>query len=302
MRLRLAVILAVLALSACKPKPSSTVVIDPGLLTLVGSDAIYMGGIRVEQLKPTPLWQRFVVEQKNATVDEFSRKTGIDPRQKIWQILLTGNGKDNWAMVRGDFATELGKEPEVHIEGAERTAYKGYTLIGTEDTSLVFMNPGIAVVASVPALKRLIDSRNSPSGGPPKWLLDRAAAIPSTNQIWFVGSVSGVTQRFAPPKSSASNFTQFLDRTQLLTAEIDVSQGLKIHLEGECTDEKGARQIHDALRALIGMLRINTATEATDLLRAYDSVKVTWEQKKVTVDSDMKMPQVDALLNLARIK
>jgi hypothetical protein len=77
---------------------------------------------------------------------------------------------------------------------------------------------------------------------------------------------------------------------------------LKIHLEGECADEKGARQIHDALRALIGMLRINTATEATDLLRAYDSVKVTWEQKKVTVDTDMKMPQVDALLNLARIK
>ncbi len=295
------VLLALLTLAACRPKPSPTIVIDPGLLTLVRSDAIYLGGIRVEQLKPTPLWQRFVVQQKNAMVDDFSRKTGIDPRQKIWQIVFTGNGKDNVVMVRGDFATELGKEPEVHIEGAQRTAYKGYSLLGTEEASLVFMNPGIAVVAPIPALERLIDARNEPSG-PPKWLLDRAAAIPSTNQIWFVGSVAGQVQKLVPSRSNLSNFTQFLDRTQLLTAEIDVSKGLKVHIEGECTDEKGARGIHDALRAGLGMLRINTATDATDLLRAYDAVKITWQQKTVDIDTDMPMQQVDALLNLARIK
>ena len=99
-----------------------------------------------------------------------------------------------------------------------------------------------------------------------------------------------------------SNYTQFLDRMQLLTAAIDVSHGLKVHLEGECADDKGARGIHDALRALIGMLRINTATDATDLLRAYDSLKVTSQQKTVTIDTDMPMQQVDALLNLAHVK
>ncbi len=294
-------LLAVLALSACRPKPSPTIVIDPGLLTLVRSDAIYLGGIRVEQLKPTPLWQRFVVQQKNAMVDEFTQKTGIDPRQKIWQIVFTGNGKDNVVMVRGDFATELGKEPDVHIEGAQRTSYKGYSLLGTEEASLVFMNPGIAVVAPIPALQRLIDARNEPSS-PPKWLLDRAAAIPSTNQLWFVGSVAGQMQKLVPSRSNLSNFTQFLDRTQLLTAEIDVSKGLKVHIEGECADEKGARGIHDALKAGLGMLRINTATDATDLLRAYDAIKITWQQKTVAIDTDMPMQQVDALLNLARIK
>ena len=204
-------------------------------------------------------------------------------------------------MVRGDFASELGKEPEVHIEGAQRTGYKGYSLVGTEDESSFRRTPGIAVVAPIPGLKRLIDSRNEPSSAP-KWLLDRAAAIPSTNQIWFVGSTAGATEKFVPPKSAFSNYTQFVDRMQFLTAQIDVSRGLKVHIEGECADEKSARGIHDALRAVLGMLRLNTATDATDLLRAYDAVKISWNQKTVTIDTDMPMRQVDALLSLAKIK
>jgi hypothetical protein len=286
-------------LSACRPKPSATVVIDPALITLIPADTIILAGVRMEPIKSTEIYKRYVVNQKLPMLDEFTRKTGLDPRKDLWEFLAAGNGKDTLVMARGHFS-EMGLEPRLAVEGAQRFSYKGFEMLGDEASSaVVFINSSTAVAGPTLALQRLVDARTRPDSGAPKWLLDRVSAIPSTNQIWMVGSVAGQLEKIVPkPSAQAMNFGQFLDALKLLTAQIDLQNGIVIHAEGLCEDEAGAKRLNDAMRGVLGLGRISTPQSNPELIRAYDGVKVLLKEKAVLVDVNWPLSLVDELTKL----
>ena len=253
----------------------------------------------MEPIRSTEVYKKYVLNQKIEILDEFTKKTGLDPRADLWEFLLVGNGKDTMVMARGHFE-EMGMEPKLAIEGAQRFTYKGFTLLGDEERAVVFTNSSTAIAGTTAVLRRLIDHRTQPDSGAPKWLTERAAAIPSTNQIWFVGSVAGQLEKLAP-KSSAQgmNFSQFLDALQLLTAQIDLQTGVKVHAEGLCVADTDARRLNDALRAGLGLARLSTGDTNPQLLRLIDGAKVLQQQKAVLVDINWPQSAVDELIKLA---
>ncbi len=252
----------------------------------------------MEPIRSTEIYKRFVVNQKLPMLDEFIRKTGLDPRQDLWELLIAGNGKDTLVMARGHFS-EMGLEPKLAIEGAQRFGYKGFTMIGDEAAAVVFVNASTAIAGPTRALQTLIDHRTKLDSGAPKWLLDRAAAIPSTNQIWFVGSVAGELEKLTPKKSTDTmNLGQFLNALQLLTAQIDLQNGIQLHAEGLCENNAGARRLHDALRAGLGLGRLTTSQSNPELLRVYDGVKVMQQEKNVVVDAAWPLSTVDQIVKL----
>ncbi len=288
-----------LMLAACRPKPSPTILMDPALITLIPADTIFLAGARMEPIRSTEVYKKYVLNQKIDILDEFTKKTGLDPRADLWEFLIAGNGKDTLVMARGHFA-EMGLEPKLDIEGARRFNYKGFTLLGDEARAVVFTNSSTAIAASTEVLRRLIDHRTQPDSGAPKWLTERVAAIPSGNQIWFVGSVAGQLEKLMPKGAGQGmNFGQFLDALQLLTAQIDLQTGVKIHAEGLCVAETDARRLNDALRAALGLARLSTGDGNPQLLRLIDGAKVLQRQKAVLLDINWPLSAVDDLMKLA---
>jgi len=292
-----------LFLSACRPKPSPTILIDPALITLVPADTIFLAGARMDPIRSTEVYKKYILNQKIDILDEFTKKTGLDPRADLWEFLVAGNGKDTMVMARGHFS-EMGLEPKLNIEGAKRFTYKGFTLLGDDVGAVVFTNSSTAVAGPTPSLRRLIDHRTQPDAGAPKWLTERAMALPSSSQIWFVGSVAGQFNKFSqggrgPASSMGIDPSQFLDALQLLTAHIDLQTGVKAHLEGQSVAENDARRLNDALRAGLGLARLSTGNNNPQLLRLIDGAKVVQKEKAVMVDINWPLSAIDELVNLA---
>src|SRR5271168_4753113 len=119
-----AVLLCLLTVS-CLPQKRGTVFIDPSLETLIPPDTIFIVGASVDKIKDTPVYQKLLKDLELAPLDDFTKKTGIDPRKDLWQVISVSNGKTALLLARGKFSSEM--EPRLEAEGAQRIGYKGYS-------------------------------------------------------------------------------------------------------------------------------------------------------------------------------
>ena len=75
MRLRNSLLIAVLLLAGCSPKPAETsVFIDPQFASLVPADTTLLVGLRVENLVKTPIYQKYLSGGKISIVDRIARR------------------------------------------------------------------------------------------------------------------------------------------------------------------------------------------------------------------------------------
>jgi hypothetical protein len=297
--MRFALLALLLALTSCSRTPSPNVVLDPALISHVPSDAIVVGSLRIEHMRKTPFWDKYVVNQNAPGFDEIRKRTGIDPRRDVWEVMLAYDGKSTVALARGKFS-EMGMEPRIEMEGAKRTPYKGYTLIGNDEVSLSFLNSSTAVGGPTALVKRIIDNRNS-GGGMPKWLQDRARALPSANQAWVVGTLAGRLPDIASKgMGNFGNIAQFLNSIQVFSAYVDASNGVKGEFDATSSDADNARRLKDALRGAIGFARLNTPSDKPQLLRLFDGIDTQQNEKRVTTKIDVPMDLVDELIRMGQ--
>src|ERR1700692_4173267 len=76
---------------------------DNVLARMVPDNSITLIGMRMEQLKSTPLFQKMVAQQKLPQLDDFARESGFDPRRDVRDLLLASNGKLTVLLARGTF-------------------------------------------------------------------------------------------------------------------------------------------------------------------------------------------------------
>lgn len=296
MRLWLVPLLAIVIVG-CKPKPSATIVADPALMTLVPSDTVFLAGIRMEPLRSTPIYQKYVAQQKIQWVEDFTKETGLDPRKDLWEFIIASNGKDTVVMTRGTFA-EMGLEPKLQKQGVQRMGYKGYTLLGDETTAVAFINSSTAIAARTPYVKRMIDNRDKGSSGAPKWIIDRVKQIPSTNQVWFTGA-GDVPKIDRSDAGNMANLNVLIDKVQSFTGGVDFRAGARAHVDATCDTDADAEHLAQSIKGLIGMGRLSTPTEQHDMLRVYDAVKVGFRAKQVNVDVDLPQDLLDQLAKVS---
>lgn len=284
--MRCLVALLCIVAAGCGPGSRGSVRIDPALAALVPHDAVFLAGVRLDALRATPVYQKSLAQRPLPGVEEVARRTGIDPRRDLQELLVVSDGAHTVTLARGKFAAQ-GKEPRIALPGATRTPYKGYTLIGNEESAAAFLDASVAVVGRPAAVRAIIDGRGR-SSGVPRALQDKVDDAPAASQIWAVAT-GGLEQLAgaAPQTGVYANLPRIFSALQSATAWADLHSGLKLRVIASCRTERDARTLTDALRGLAGLGRLATAQNRPDLLRIYDAIQVEQEESAINVSVDL---------------
>ena len=295
--------LAALSLAGCGPSGPMSVHVDPALLTLIPTDSVMLAGMKLDAARKTPTYERMnAALHLDAPLEEIATKTGFDPRSEIWEVLLAGNGKDSVVFARGKFSPH-GIEPDFKKEGVTKTPYKGYTLIGTDDFVLTFVNSTVAVAGKPGAVRRVIDGRDSGTGPTPA-MLERLNRIPRGNQFW---AVTMSAQTYLPKDipapeiggmlgGFAGNIPKILGMLESGDAAIDITSGLKLVINLSCTNDENAKQINGFVRGIIGMGRLQAGQ---DWLPVFDGFGTAMNQKTASVTLTLAGADWEKLLERA---
>jgi hypothetical protein len=293
--LRLLLILSgTIYLAGCSSKLGPAQRVDPALATLLPSDTVFLSGVRVEALRATPVYKKHE-QQFQKQLDEFGSKAGIDARKDLWEILAASNGKDSLVFARGKFS-QMGLEPKLEREGAKRFSHKGYTLIGSEENAVAFLNPTTAAMGRTAGLRAMLDTKDQPKGGNVQTLLEHVQKLPS-GQIWIAG-MGGGRNLPVPPSSNLDNLNRMVQSVQRFGAVAQLDTGLKVNGEAVCSTDADAKQIHDAMRGLIGIGRLSTPENQPEMLRFYDAVKVSQEKNTVRIGAELTAEMLDIAVRM----
>jgi hypothetical protein len=286
----------ILLTNACITKPPAVEVkIDPALKTLVPADTILMAGVRFEALLKTPLYQKYFADRPIPELDELCRKTGIDRRKDLWELLFISNGREGVLLGRGKFADQEQLKPG---SGEQRSVYKGYSLIGDGRVAILFVSPTTAALGAVPALHSLVDQRQK-STGPPASLAALLREIPPDAQVW-AAYTGGPAKLPFDKNSNWGNLNRLLIAAQSGAAHADLSTGFKATAQATFSTVQAAQQAHDALQGLAGFARLSLRPGQGDLAAALERIQVTQDQQRVKVQADLPQELADELLKTLR--
>jgi hypothetical protein len=290
----LGVVLGFVTLAGCGTAQTGTERIDPTLVTLVPGDSVFLADVRMDALRATPFYKKWIANRPAAPLDDLARQTGLDLRKDLLELLVVSNGQRTAVLARGKFSVN-GAEPHLDRPGVTRTPYKGQTLIGNDQGSVTFLNAGVAVAGRPDAVRWIIDQRGRSSGLPPA-LRDKVSQIPAGNQMWLASAGGfGALQKDLPQTGNLANIGKVISMLESVTAAADMRSGLKLAVNGVCRNEQDAKSLSDAVRGLVGIGRLSTPDNQPELLRAYDGIKVEQQQRSVLVNAAIGPELVDSL-------
>lgn len=300
-RILIAAALSAIVLASCRPKPSATIVPDPALMPLIPADTTILSGIRLTQLKQTPIYARLKQEGKLRQLDEFREKTGIDLNKDIWEVVFASNQRTGVALVRGQFTeggiAGSGMEPKLQRKGIRSFPYKGYTLSGDETSAVAFLNSSVAIAGPASSVRSVIDARDGSAGGPPKVLLDRLSTIPSSNQVWLISTAplqGSLPEGMQGPLGGLQKMPVDI-REAVLT--LDLTAGAKFQADIASGDAKAAEKLGAAIQAAIGVGRLMTKADQQDMLRFYDGIQVTKHEAQISVAASVPETVLENLID-----
>jgi hypothetical protein len=285
-----------LALAGCAVKKPGSVRIDPALEALIPADTVFIVGGNIDAVRETPVYQKLLSRVPLVQLDEFTRQTGLDPRKDLSQVLSCSNGKNGVLMARGKFnVPDL--EARLHSRGAARSSYKNRAVFGSERLSFVFLDSSTAVVGPASELRSIID--RGPGGGLPPALRDLVRTIPANDQVW--AALSGGLQSLnlaVPRNSNLANIVSALKSIDTATIGMDLSNGIGLIAEVTCKSERDAKFVHDMLKGVVGIGRLNTPDNHPELLQLYDGIQVTEQQNHTQVTAQIPADLADRFLDL----
>jgi hypothetical protein len=279
-------LVSTLFLLGCRKEGSSTVFIDPALATLVPADTVYLAGVRMEKLADTRFWREYVVKGRVPMVEEFRKRTGLRPEKDLWEIIVAGTPTHATVLIRGKFS-DMGLEPKLEREGAQRMSYKGFVMIGDEKTAVLFLNPSTAAAGMTEQLRAIVDNRDKITGIPPE-LQKRISTIPSTNQAWMVTPLRGVLPGMDGLKAGAfGGLAKLMNSVTFATGALDLRMQFSAKVDFETTDPQAAEQLGGTIRGLLGLGRLNTGDRQREVLTVYDGMQVTKQGNVVHFTTDV---------------
>jgi hypothetical protein len=280
----------------CRSRTTGLVKVDPALEKLVPHDTVMLAGVRMDAVRAAPVYQKWVANRQSRELDKFVRETGLDPRTDLAELLVASNGKHTVILAKGKFSpSEL--ESKLERPGVKKMPHKEYTLIGTEEAAVVFLNSKTAAAGPPPALRAMIDGRDGSRGGIPGPLREKIKSIATEHQIWAAAyGTSPEMAKAIPESGNLANLRRILGSIQSSTAAIDLRSGLKMEASSVCQTEQDAKLIHDALRGLVGMGRLMTPENEPELLRLYDGIQIQQDLDSVRVLAEIPMELLDKFL------
>ena len=273
--------------------------VDNVLARMVPADTVTLIGMRMEQLRVTPLFQKLIAQQKLPQFDDFAKESGFDPRRDVRDVLLASNGKQTVLLARGNFHVTVPPK-------ANKLNYHGYVIVTNNDApgheaGFCILDSTLAVAGPLPVLESALDQYKSGKTNNASALLTKARSIDEAYQLWVIanGNQTFLSQNLpgAPQGFDIGRIFRSLQNTLI---EADLRSGLKGFAEGDCVTAQDAKSLSDATRGMVGMGRLNTPENQPDLLRLWDGIKVQQTDRKVTVTVDIGQDLIDQLLKLVQ--
>ncbi len=285
-----------LALVSCRPSQPGLLHIDPALEALVPADTVFVAGANLDAIKNTTVYQKLLSRVPLPQLDDFARQTGLDPRKDLTQFLSCSNGKRALLMARGKF-NRADLESRLEHQGATPFAYKNHRLFGNENQAIAFLNDSIAIAGPSEQLRPILDGRTT--AGLPPALRDLLRTLPQGDQIYaaLTGGLAGLNIA-APESSNLANIMQALRSVNSATLGMDLSSGLQLVAAVNCNTERDAKFVHDLLKGVIGVGRLNTPDKQPELLKLYDAIQVTQQQTHAEVQATIPQDLADKFLDL----
>ena len=290
---------ALLALPACQRMMPTHARVDAAISPLIPSDTIVLAGLRLDRLKDTPFYQKYVLGRRIPDLDNFKEKTGIDPTKDIWELVYAASPQRTLLFIRGKFGGEFGLEPNFALPGLQRMSHKGYYILYKGKDGVLFLNSGVAVAGKIPDLQAIVDNRDKNSETPPVELLDLVKTLPA-DHAWLVSRQAGLMAQKLPDDGNAGNFARLAKTLGRTTLHADLANGIKLEAEGEYPAPEAARQVQDTLRAGIGILRLRTPDSEAAMLKVYDGIRVEARENRIVVNIDAPFDFIDALMKMQR--
>lgn len=266
--------------------------VDNVLALMVPNATRTLVGMRMEQLKATPLFQKMIAQQKLPQLDQFAKDTGFDPRRDVRDLLLASTGGDSVLLARGNF----------HIANKgpfKKSNYHGYEIWTNEKAGFCILDRTLAAAGPIPILQAALDQYKLRSRDNAAELLTRARAIPESYQIWVLtsGAANYVAEKMPKPGNGVdvARILQSLGDVQI---EADFRSGLNAIAEGWCASPQDAKNLGDVVRGAVGLGRLKTPENQPDLLRLWDGIKVEQHERKVTITTTIGQDLIDELLKL----
>jgi hypothetical protein len=284
MRLLIVAFASLIPLSAQPPDARN----DSGLAALIPSNTQLLTGVQMDTLRNTPLYMRLATRQRMEELDEFSRRTGFDPRRDVRYLVAASNGVDSLVIARGAF-------PSKPAAGMKRSSYRGVILHTGTAGGYAVIDPTLAIAGPEPRLREAIDRKLS-RGSPPV-VLAQAALIPANAQLWMAGSA--FTRPPASGGAGMSGFLQLLTSVERMNLWADVRTGLVARVNGVCRSEEDAKKLRDSLRGFIGLARLSVPEKQPEMLRFYDRFKAEQRGNAVDLNIDVPPELLDAFIRFA---
>jgi len=288
--------LLILALAGCQIRKSESLHIDPALESLVPADTLFVAGANVDAIRDTPVYQKLLSRMPLPQLDEFSRRTGLDPRKDLSAVVSCSNGKMGLLLARGKFRPQ---ELEARLEsnGAKRVPYKKYSLFGDERGAIFFYNASTAIAGPTAELRAIIDQTGT--RGLPVPLRDLLRSLPADDQIYaaLAGGLEGLNLAI-PQDSNLGNIVNILRAIDSATLGMDLRSGIAVTAEVTSKTERDAKFVHDMVKGVVGLGRLNTPDSHPELLKLYDAIQVTQQQTRTKVTADIPADLADRFLDM----
>jgi hypothetical protein len=266
MRVFLAVLVALIAVSACRRAAETGVAVPPNLAAYVPASTTVLAGADLGQLKRASLYQRHQDQIKWNALNSLTERTGIDIRRDVSNLLVAWTPPNQPAVIAsGHFSR-------------------------SPNPALFFPKPGI-LIAGPPEL------RNENHGVIPAPLGERLHNLAHADQLWLVSSQSLPVSHIPLRPDFSSNLMNLAAFVNSLNAGLALSDGAHFEADLNCVSVPGAKQVHDALRGGIGIARLTTKDDEVDLLHAYDAIQVDQDGQTVRIRADWPPALADQVLN-----
>jgi hypothetical protein len=295
-------------LPGCRKREPEHARVDAALAPLLPGDTTALACLRLDRLKGTPFYAKYVAGKRIKALEEFVRTTGLDPREDIWELVFSTNGRAPYVFIRGKFGGEFGFEPDFKTNGLVRSSYKGHYLIYLGDSGVVYMNTGAAVAGKVEDLKSLVDGFDNPKRTAPQALLDLVGTLPGTSHLWAASLQPSTLVQLGdapwlsagpsatPSNGMSANLARIGRRVSQVTMWGDLSQGLELHISALAGSESDAAELRDVFRAGVSMGRLSTADSQPDLLKLYDGLSGVADGRAVRIDVKEPFELLDSVL------
>ena len=292
----LGVALLFLALAGCQTKKSESLHIDRALESLVPADTVFVAGANVDAIRDTPVYQKLLSRMPLPQLDEFSRRTGLDPRKDLSAVVSCSNGKTGLLLARGKFRPQ-DLEARLESNGAKRVPYKKYNLFGDERGAIFFYNASTAMAGPAVELRSIIDQTGA--RGLPVPLRDLLRSLPADDQIYaaLAGGLEGLNLAI-PQDSNLGNIVNILRALDSATLGMDLRNGIAVTAEVTSKTERDAKFAHDMVKGVVGLGRLNTPDSHPELLKLYDAIQVTQQQTRTKVTANIPADLADRFLDM----